>query len=193
MDHFEILGYVLKSDKKMADFIAFCVGGTPGNPTEPGVFEWLHSRPVPTAHFFTSAANDSLGVFGATLLQPPKEPGSVPWTDQIKGFERFVSMDGALARVTASPSALQATMTPNAYLDDQYQKGAKAVEKVFADLKAADGSGFSFTDQQFTAALRGSAKVDRGAILSEIEKKFGEPLFEKPDRAKILESLGVRP
>jgi hypothetical protein len=191
MDHFEVLGYCLKFDKKMVDFIDFCINGTEGDPTEPGVFEWLYSRPVTKAHFFTSAANDSLGMFGATLLQPPSEPGSVPWTDQIKGFEHFVSMDGALARVTASPSALQATMTPNAYLDDQYQKGVKAVEKVFAELKA--GSGFSFTDQQFTAALRGSAKVDRGAILSEIEKKFGEPLFEKPDRAKILESLGVRP
>jgi hypothetical protein len=37
--------------------------------------------------------------------------------------------------------------------------------------------------------LRGTERVDRDAILSEIHDKLGEPLFEKADRARILESL----
>ena len=189
MDNIEVLGYSLFSSKKMVDFIAFCIGGTPGDPTEPGVFEWLYSRTITQAHFFTSAANDSLGVFGATVLQPPDEP-PVPWTDQIKGFERFVPMDGELAVAHAFPQ-LQATVTSNKYMDDRYQMGSKAVEKVFEALKPTDRSGFSFTAKQFRSALGGDPSVDRVAILSEIEKKFGKPLFEKPDRAKILESLGV--
>jgi hypothetical protein len=192
MDNIEVLGYCLKSSQKMVDFIDFCIKGTKGDLSEPGVFEWLYSRPVTKAHFFTSAANDSMGVFGVTLLQPSSEPDAVPWTDQIKGFERFVSMDGELARVHAFPGTLRVTVTPNQYLDDKFANDGKRAKKIFEALEAKDGSRFSFTAKEFTAALRGSASVDRQAILSEIEAKLGEPLFEKPDRARILESLGVR-
>jgi hypothetical protein len=186
----EVLGYCLFSSQRMEDFIAFCVAGTPGDPTEPGVFEWLYSRTINVAHFFTSAANDSLGVFGATVLQPPFEPTAVPWTDQIRGFQRFVSMDGELARIHAFP-ALRATVTPNQYLDDEYQNRLTGVARVFEILRA-DSSVFTFDAQEFKAALRGDPRIDRRGILSEIENRFGAPLFEKPDREKILESLGSR-
>lgn len=188
-DNFEVLGYCLRSSKSMVDFIEFCISGTEGDPTKPGVFEWLYSRPVTKAHFFTSGANDPIGVFGVTLLQPPSEPDAVPWTNQIKGFEDFVSMDGALARVQAAPGPLQVTVTANKFMDDQFANGGKLVEKIFTALAAEGSSGFSFTTKQFVAALRGSATVDRKAILSEIERKLGEPVFQKPDRAKIRESL----
>lgn len=184
---FEVLGYCLLSSKKMVDFIEFCINGTAGDPTEPGVFEWLYSRPVTQAHFFTGGANDSLGVFGVTLLQPSSEPDAVPWTNQIKGFEKFVSMDGALARVTVVPGPLQVTVTPNQFMDEQFANGGKRVEEIFKALAAQDRSGFSFTAAQFAAALRGS--TSRQAILLEIEQKLKEPLFEKPDRARILGSL----
>jgi hypothetical protein len=187
MDNFEVLGYCLRSSIRMVDFIEFCISGTAGDPTKPGVFEWLFSRPVTQAHFFTSGANDSLGVFGVTLLQPASEPTAVPWTNQIKGFEDFVAMDGELARVQVVPGPLQATLNPNEYMDEQFANGGKRVEKIFKALAAEGASGFSFTTKQFAAALRGS--VDRQAILSEIERKLGEPLFEKPDRARILDSL----
>ena len=190
MDYIEVLGYCLFSSQRMEDFIAFCIGGTSGDPTEPGVFEWLFSRPITQAHFFTSSLNDSLGVFGATVLQPPSEPDAVPWTDQIKGFERFVSMDGELARIHAFPR-LQATVTSNQYLDDEYQNRQRRVARVFDRLRA-DSSAFSFDAHDFTAALRGDPLVDRRAILSEIEAQFGEPLFEEPDREKIRESLAGR-
>ena len=187
MDNFEVLGYCLRSSIRMVDFIEFCISGTAGDPTKPGVFEWLFSRPVTQAHFFTSGANDSLGVFGVTLLQPASEPTAVPWTNQIKGFEDFVAMDGELARVQVVPGPLQAPLNPNEYMDEQFANRGNRVEKIFKALEAEDRSGFSFTTKQFAAALRGS--VDRQAILSEIERKLGEPLFEKPDRARILDSL----
>jgi len=189
MDNFEVLGYCLRSDVTLADFIEFCINGTEGDPTEPGVYEWLYSRPVTQAHFFTSGVNDSLGVFGVTLLQPSSEPTAVPWTNQIKGFERFVSMDGELARVQVAPGPLQVTVAHNQFLDDQFANGGIRVERIFKALEANDRAGFSFTAKQFSDALRGSTKVDRRAILSEIEDKLREPLFVKPDRARILESL----
>jgi len=189
MDNFEVLGYVLKANVRLEDFLVFCVSGTPGDPTEPGVYEWLYSRPVVQAHFFTSRATDSLGVFGVTLLQPSTEPGEVPWTDKIKGFEKLVSMNGALSRVHAAPGALSATLASNQYLNDKFSEGAKPIADIFAALKSEDRSGFSFTTEQFQAALQGSAKVDRQAILAEIEDRLGRPLFEKADLAKIRESL----
>jgi hypothetical protein len=193
MDNIEVLGYCLFSSKRMEDFIAFCVGGTEGDPTEPGVFEWLYSRTVQEAHFFTGSANDSIGVFGATVLKPDDaepDPVVVPWTNRIKGFKRFVSSDGALDLVHVFPQ-MTATVTHNQVLDDHYAKGVKPVIEVFNALKATDRSGFSFTAEEFAAALRGDAKVDRIGILSEIEKRLEKPLFEKPDIAKLLESIGI--
>lgn len=192
MNNIEVLGYVLQSSKKMADFIVFCTSGTPGDPTEPGVFEWLYSRTIQEAHFFTSSAADSMGVFGATILKPVGEPDPVvvPWMNKIKGFKSFVSTDGALGLVDAFPQ-LTATVTHNQFLDDEYVKGAKPALEIFDALKATDRSGFSFTAEQFAAALRGDAKVDREGILSEIEKKLGKPLFEKPDLAKLRQSIGI--
>jgi hypothetical protein len=190
----EVLGYILQS-KKMADFIVFCTSGTPGDPTEPGVFEWLYSRTIEEAHFFTSKATDSMGVFGATILKPAGEPDPevVPWMDRIKGFKKFVSSDGALGPVVHAFPQLTGTITHNQFLDDEYVKGAKPVLDIFKALKATDRSGFSFTDEQFAAALRGDARVDREGILSEIETKLGKPLFEKPDQAKLLHSIGIEP
>jgi hypothetical protein len=190
MDNIEVLGYVLKSTKTMTDFLVFCISGTPHDPTEPGVFEWLYSRTVQEAHFFSSSGTDSMGVFGATVLKPVGEPNPVvPWMDRIKGFEGFVSTDGALDLVNAFPQ-LTATVTHNQFLDDEFVKGAKPVMEVFNALKASDRSGFGFTAAEFAAALRGDAEVNREEILAEIEKKLGKPLFEKPDLAKILKSLG---
>jgi len=170
----------------MADFVEFCING---KEDDPGVYEWLYSRPVTQAHFFTSRENDSPGVFGVTLLQPPSEPNAVPWTNQITGFDDLVSMDGELARVQVAPGPLQVTLASNQYMDEQFANRGHRVEKIFEALQAEDKSGFTFTAKEFSDALRGSAKVDRRAILSEIEDKLGEPLFEKADRARILESL----
>ena len=186
-DNFEVLGYCLLSTVKMADFIEFCINGTEG---APGVYEWLYSRPVTQAHFFTSRENDSLGVFGVTLLRDPSEPNAVPWTNQIKGFDDLVSMEGELAEeVHDPPRPLQATVASNQYMDDEFANRAIRVEKIFKALETEDKSGFTFTAEQFRAALRGTERVDRDAILSEIHDKLGEPLFEKADRARILESL----
>jgi hypothetical protein len=188
MANIEVLGYCLLSSKTMAEFIDFCINGTEGDPTEPGVFEWLYSRPVTQAHFFTSSANDSMGVFGATVLRP--EPQPVPWMDQIKGFEKFVTVDGELDQ-TDHFQQLTATVTPNHFMDDKFVQSAGPVMEVLAALKATDRSGFSFTAPQFAAALRGDVKVDRVGILSEIEKRLGKPLFEKTDLAAIRKSLGI--
>ena len=188
-DNIEVLGYCLLASVKMAEFITFCISGSGG---DPGVYEWLYSRKVPQAHFFTSAANDSIGVFGATVLQPPSEPQPVPWMDQILGFERFVTVSGELVLppVHAFPQ-LTATVTPNQFMDDEFAKRGGRVMEVFDALKATDGSGFSFTDTQFAAALRGDARVDRKGILAEIERRFGSPLFEELDLAKLRKSVGL--
>lgn len=188
MSNIEILGYILKSPHSLADFIPFCINGN--SPYEPGVFEWLFSRPVKEAHFFTSAGHDSLQVFGATVVQPDSEPTSVPWMDQIKGFERYVTTDGELNRIQTASPQLQTTVTPNQFMDDEFQKRLKPVTRVFEALQK-DSSAFGFTAEDFKAALRGSERVDRGAIFSEIEKTFGGPLFEKPDTARILDSIGM--
>lgn len=189
MDNIERLGYCLKANS-LADFLVFCTNAT-GSLTEPGVFEWLYSRTIQEAHFFTSGANDSIVLFGATILKPVGDPpGTVPWTDRIKGFKRFMATDGELGPLVSAFPQLTSTVTHNQWLDDEYVKGAKPVLEVFNALKATDRSGFSFTAEQFAAALRGDAKVDRVGILSEIEKKLERPLFEKRDLAKILQSVG---
>jgi hypothetical protein len=189
MSNTEVLAYILKSPHSLADFIPFCIEGN-HDLSEPGVFEWLFSRKIKEAHFFTSAGNDSLQIFGATVVQPDSEPASVPWMDQIKGFERYVTKDGLLNRITTAPPQLQTTVAHNQYMDDEFQKRLKPVTRVFEALKKDDAA-FSFTSEDFRAALNGSDRVDREAIFSEIEKTLGEPLFEKPDRARILDSIGL--
>jgi hypothetical protein len=81
-----------------------------------------------------------------------------------------------------------ATVTHNQALDDQFIQGRERVERVFVALSADDRSGFSFTAEQFTAALRGDLKADRQSIFSEIEENLKETLFEKSDLPKIIES-----
>lgn len=188
MNNIERLGYCLKANS-LEDFLVFCTNAT-GSLTEPGVFEWLYSRTIQEAHFFTSSANDSIILFGATILKPDGDPpGTVPWTDRIKGFKRFLATDGEVGPLVSAFPQLTTAVTHNQSLDEAYVTGAKPVLDVFNALKATDKHGFSFTAERFAAALRGDAKVDRAEILSEIEKKLGRPLFEKPDLAKLLKSV----
>jgi hypothetical protein len=187
MAKIEVLGYFPKT---MQDFLLFCVIG--GNkPGETGVFEWFYSRRVFEAHFFNSAPSDPVQVFVATVDR--RETLPVPWMDEIKGLKERLHLEGVVGDVSAFPPLNQphATVTRNQAMDDQFIKGGKRVEKVFAALSAEDRSGFSFTAEQFKAALRGDLRVDRQSILSEIEANFKEPLFEKPDMAKILESVST--
>lgn len=185
MAEIEVLGYCLVSSVKMVDFVDFCINGSGGSP---GVFEWLHSRNVPEAHFFTSAASDLIGVFGATVQRLEAQP--VPWMGQIMGFDQRVTKDGELGQTNAFPQ-LTATVTANKLMDAQFAKGVVPVMEIREALKASDRSGFSFSDRQFTAALSGNVNVDRVGILAEIENKLGKPLFDKPDLAAIRKSLGV--
>lgn len=189
MDDIEILGYF--PNRRMPDFLEFVVNGAPAEPGATGVFEWLYSRRVLEAHFFISAANDPIQVFAATLKRHASEPDPVPWMDNIIGLKPRLHLEGVVGEASAFPplNLPLATVTRNQAMDDLFEEGRQPVERVFVALSAGEKSGFSFTAEQFKAALAGDLKVDRERILAEIEDKFGEPLFGKRDLERILESV----
>jgi len=188
MPDIEILGYY---PRNLQEFLVFCVEGGP-KPGETGVFEWLYARLIDEAHFYNSAANDPVQIFAATLKRDVSEPDPVPWMSEIVGLEERLFLDGLVGEAEAFPPLNKplATVTHNQTMDDLFEQGSQRVKKVFAALAADGRSGFTFTAEQFRAALGGDLKADRQNILSEIEDNFKEPLFEKPNPEKILASLG---
>lgn len=189
MGNIEILGYF--PNRKMPEFLDFCVNGAPAEPGATGVFEWLYGRLVLEAHFFISGANDPIQMFAATLKRHPSEPGVVPWMDRIVGLKKRLHLEGVVGDVSAFPPLNQplAKVIHNQAMDDLFEQGKHRIERVFEALSAENKSGFSFTAEQFQAALGGDLNVDRKNILAEIEDQFGTLLFGKPDLEKILESV----
>jgi hypothetical protein len=182
MPNIELLAYFPIS---MKDFLAFTVNGLPDGHGDwlrdrdgrkkSGVFNWLYSRVVPQAHFFTSEPKNPIQMFAATVERP--ELVAVPWMENICGFEDLIIKNGVVGSASAFPSLTEAiaTLSPNADLDQKFIDGRNKVDNIIKSM--ATDKTLSFNSQTFRAALRGDAGTDLGSIATEISAKLNLNLF----------------
>jgi hypothetical protein len=170
----EILAYY---PINMGDFLFFCINGAPdGNgswlPDEfgrkkTGVFDWLYGRGVPEAHFYTSAPEDPVPVFVATVQKP--ETGPMPWLENIPGFEALVVSDGQVGLAGQFPPFNQpiATVAPRPDLDAEFENGRGRFEPLLRSLRQTKEG--SLSADALRAALRGDAGTDLSSLLAAIK------------------------
>ena len=179
MPNIEILAYC--PNNTMAEFRKFVVKGGErqrGDTRErSGVFKWLYSRRVLAAHFFTSASEDNIQVFGATVTQNDAvEDDPVPWLPrQMLGFDEIV--DGELKHGTSPP--WQTKVSSDAELDRLFIAGKQDADKIFRALEGPDRSGLTFTTEDFISALRGNRKPGLDSMLAEAGEKLSFSPFVK--------------
>lgn len=170
----EILAYC---PINMSDFLFFCVNGAPdGNgswlPDEfgrkkTGVFDWLYGRGVVEAHFYTSAPEDPVQLFVATVLKP--ETGPMPWLNNIPGFEELLVSDGQVGLAGEFPPLDQpiAKVNRREDLDAEFVKGRKRFGPPLSSLpRTTEGS---LTAEALRAALRGDVGTDLNSLLAAIK------------------------
>jgi hypothetical protein len=178
MPTIEILAY---QPKDMDKFIAFCANGkrkangdfdVDGQLRKmTGVFDWLHARKVPEAHFFNSAKTDKVQLFVATVHR--LEDNDVPWTNRIPGFEDTIKTDGLFGTTDkfGTLNTLLAAVKSNADLDAKFAAKKDKLDQVFERLQ--QGNTLSVNENQLLATLRGDKGTDLDVVTAEIKGQFG--------------------
>ncbi|HET6974682.1 MAG TPA: hypothetical protein VFI24_00050 [Pyrinomonadaceae bacterium] len=177
MTRIEILAY---SPLKMDDFIKYAVDGLKGEDGKylkdeydrdiTGVFNWLHGRKVPEAHFFNSDLGNPVQMFMA-LIQPTEQI-VVPWMVRIPFFVNMIRTDGLIGNAPNFGAAPKPG-TPTALgwvhdrpdLDDIYNQRRDMIASI-------DYSKLSFTAEEFSIALQGEGRTPLDVMTTEIKERL---------------------
>ena len=192
MSKIEVLVY---SPINMKRFIDFCVLGKPkssgvGFETDDqnrdirGVFDWLHGRQVPEAHFFHTLDGDPFQFFMALVQKNDKEKVERPWfikvpvelpstialESDIAAVEKELTFDGRFGTLSAFlpiSKLLETVQEEDKTLLAQFKAGQAHVKKILDRIGTDD-----VMRNRYLALLRSDKGIKPAEVLKDLQAKF---------------------